>query len=176
MESRAHRPGWDAEHLGNLSQGVAHEVVQDEDRPFVRCEPSEPAIELVAIRDAEKIVWSRFLIVRQEPQLCDAASFANRLADAYVGEEPVDPGLEPVRIAEARKVTPGDHQRVLQSILGPIDVPEDPLCDREEPVTVQTNQVDERRLITALRRLDEIAIHRSHPISTPVGGVIHLYR
>ena len=75
----------------------------------------------------------------------------------------MDPGVEAVRIAEARKVTPGDHQRVLQGILGPIDVPEDPLCDREEPVAMHADQVDECRLVPALRRLDEIAIHRPHP-------------
>ena len=46
----------------------------------------------------------------------------------------MDPRVEPVRIAEAREVTPGDHQRVLQSVLGPVDVAEDALRDREEPV------------------------------------------
>ena len=49
-------------------------------------------------------------------------------------KESVDPRVEAVRIAEARKVAPGDHQRVLQGVLGPIDVAEDPLCDPEEAV------------------------------------------
>jgi hypothetical protein len=82
--------------------------------------------------------------------------------DADVGEQAVDPGVEPVRIAEARKVTPGDHQRILQGILGPIDIPEDPVRDREESVTAELDQIDECRLITALCRLDEVAIHRHH--------------
>ena len=72
----------------------------------------------------------------------------------------MDPGVEPVRIAEARQVTPGDHQRVLQGILGPIDIPKDPLGDREEPVTARVDQGHEGRLVTRLRMLDEIAIHR----------------
>ena len=72
----------------------------------------------------------------------------------------MDPGVEPVRIAEARQVTPGDHQRVLQGILGPVDIPEDPMRDREEPAAAEADQVDERRLIASLCRLDEIAIHR----------------
>ena len=32
------------------------------------------------------------------------------------------------------QVTPGDHQSVLEGVLGPIDIPQDPLRDREEPV------------------------------------------
>ncbi len=72
----------------------------------------------------------------------------------------MDPGVEPVRIAEARQVTPGDHQRVLQGILGPVDIPEDPLGDREEPVATRPDQGHEGRLVARLRLLDEIAIHR----------------
>jgi hypothetical protein len=41
---------------------------------------------------------------------------------------------------------------------------------------VQTDQIDECRLVSTLRRLHEIAIHRPHPVGTPIGGVNHLYR
>jgi hypothetical protein len=61
-------------------------------------------------------------------------ALASCLLDADVREQPVDPRVEPVRIAEAREVTPGDHQRVLQSVLGPVDVAEDALCDGEEAI------------------------------------------
>jgi hypothetical protein len=82
----------------------------------------------------------------------------------------VDPGVEAVRIAEARKVTPGDHQRVLEGILGPIDIAEDPLRDLEEPVAARSNQIDECPLVTALRRLDEVAIHCRPTGLTPIGA------
>lgn len=71
----------------------------------------------------------------------------------------MDPGVESVRIAEVRQVSPGDHQRVLQGILGPIDVAEDPLCDREEPVTPNADQVDVRLPIPVPCHLDEVTIH-----------------
>jgi hypothetical protein len=103
-------------------------------------------------------------------------AFPGGLGDANVGEEAVNPRVEPVRIAEARKVTPGDHQRVLQSIFGPIHIPEDSVRDREEPVTTELDQIDERRLVTVLRRYDEVAIHLTTIEVTPVGGVFHLYR
>jgi hypothetical protein len=65
--------------------------------------------------------------------------------------------------AEARQVTPGDHQRILQGILGPVDVPEDPVGEGEEPIAAGTNQVDERRLVASLRRLDEVAVLAAPP-------------
>jgi hypothetical protein len=76
----------------------------------------------------------------------------------------MDPGIESVRIAEVPQVTPGDHQCVLQGILGPIDIPEDALRDREEPVTARLHQIDECRLVATLRRLDEVAVHPHHRV------------
>ena len=83
------------------------------------------------------------------------------------------PCVEAVRIAESSQVTPGDHQRILQGILGPIDVAEDPVREREEPVAGRADEVDERRLVAALGRFDEgaIAIHRL-PLLTSVGDVV----
>ena len=49
----------------------------------------------------------------------------------------MEPGVEPVRIAEPGKVAPGDHQRFLHGILGPVDVAKDPLGDREEAVAAR---------------------------------------
>jgi hypothetical protein len=176
VESRADRPRRDAEHLGDLRRGVSHEVMQDKDRPLVRREPPEAAIQLVSIGDAEEVVRCRRSLERKDSEVGRVTALARRLRDADVGQETMDPGVEPVRIAEATKVTPGDHQRVLHGILGPIDIPEDPLCDREEAIAARTHQVDECRLVAALRCLDEVAIHRPDPVSTPIGDVGHLYR
>ncbi len=74
-----------------------------------------------------------------------------------------EPGVETVRIAESTQVTPGDHQRVLDGILGPIDIAEDPMRGRVQPVDPGTHQVDKRRLIPVLCRLDEVAVHVSAP-------------
>ena len=106
----------------------------------------------------------------------DSAALARCLPDAHVGQDAVEPGAEPVRIAEAREVTPGDHQRVLQSILGSVDVPKDPVRNREAAVAMKAYQVDECLLVAALGRYDEIPIH-SHPSGlAPVGGAFLPYR
>jgi hypothetical protein len=51
MQSRAGRPGRDAEGLGNLGRGQPEVVMQDEERPLIRRQSSEAALELVSIRD-----------------------------------------------------------------------------------------------------------------------------
>lgn len=87
-------------------------------------------------------------------------------------EESPEPRVEAVRIAEATQVTPGDHQRILQGILGPIDVAKDPLSDREEVVDPRADQVDIRVPIAPSCRLDEISIHREF-LAAPGGGAVH---
>ena len=86
------------------------------------------------------------------------------MRDAHVREQPLGPRVESVRIAEVGQVTPGDHQRVLHGILGPIDVAEDPVGDREQPVAARADQVDECRLVAPLRSFDELAVHGHPPV------------
>ena len=87
-------------------------------------------------------------------------------------EGPVQPDLEPLRIAEPRQLTPGDHQRLLHDILGSAEVAEDPLRERDEPVAVRTGQDGERLPVPTTRLLNEVAIHVPpslgwHPAGTP---------
>ena len=160
METGADGPGREAKHLGDLAGLVAHEVAEHEDRPFVGGEPPKATVELVAIGHAEELVGTRWVVDGEHMEVRRSPSLAAGLGDADVREEPVDPGIEAIGIAEVRQVTPGDHERILKGILRSIDVAEDPIGDREETVATALDQVDERRLISALGRLDEVAIHR----------------
>ena len=73
-------------------------------------------------------------------------------------EGPVQPDVEPIRIAEPRQLTPGDHQRLLHGILGSAEVAEDPLRERDQPVAVRTGH-GERLPVPTPRLLNEVAIH-----------------
>ena len=89
-----------------------------------------------------------------------AASVPTSVLDAHVREHSLDPEVEPVRIAEVRQITPGDHQCVLQGILGPVDVVKDSSGDREQAIDARADQVHEGDLVTTLRRDHELSIHR----------------
>jgi hypothetical protein len=145
--------------------------VQNEERPWFGRQPSEPAIELVAVGDGQEGVGSGRPVGRQRPKIHDATSLARRLADADMDDELRQPGVEAIRIAEAPQVTPGDHQRILKGILGSIDISRDPVGDREEPTRPRLDQVDECRPIRALRRIDEISIHHRPRVPPGVGVV-----
>ena len=150
-------------------------MAKDEDRAFLGDEPSESTIQLVTIGNGEKVVRRPRRVDREHANVGESASLTAGVGDADIRKDPMDPGVESVRIAEVRQVPPGDHQRVLQGILGPIDIPKDPVRDRIEAITARANKIDECRLITALCRLDEVAIHRPLPAWTSIGDAVHLY-
>ena len=82
----------------------------------------------------------------------------------------MEPGVEAVRIAESGQVTPGDHQRFLHGILGPIDVAEDPVGEREEAVATNADQVGICLPVPLPCGLDEISVHRLLPRWRPAGA------
>ena len=63
---------------------------------------------------------------------------------AGVDERSLEPGVEPLRIAEAGQLAPGDHQRLLHRVLGEVDVAEDAARDPEEQVPTRAGQDGER--------------------------------
>ena len=159
MESGTRSASRDAEGLGDLRRRVSEVVVQHEDRPLFGRQPAEPTLEQVPIGHREELIGSGRSVDRQDPKVRGPMSLAHSLGDTDIDEEALEPRIEAVRIAEAPKVTPGDHKRVLEGILGPIDVAEDPLGGREEVVLANADQVDIRRPIPVPCRLDEIAVH-----------------
>ena len=162
----------DAEDLGDLGRVTALEVVEHEQGALLRRQAAEAPLELVAVGDAQEVVGRGRDVHRQDAQVRDAATLALRLGEARADDEAVEPGVEAVRIAEPGQVTPGDDQRFLQGILGPIDVAEDPLGERVEAVAPHPDQVGIRLPVTVPCRLDEFAIHRACFSLAPRGGAV----
>ena len=97
-----------------------------------------------------------------------------RFSVAGIHEQALQPGIETVRIAEARQLTPRDHQRLLHGILGPSDISQDPTGDRHEPIATRADQDGKRLPIPALRLLDEVAIQSIVPPGVH-GDAVRLY-
>ena len=171
VESGAGRAGRDAEDLRDLGWLVPGVVAQREDCALLWVETSEAAFELVSIRERQEIVVPRRYVDRQDAKVGHEPALAHRLVDGGPDDETVQPRVEPVRIAECGQIAPGDHQCFLHRILGPVDIAEDPLREREEPVTTRADQVGVCLPIPVLGRLDEIAIHGPIP-SAPSGGAV----
>lgn len=172
METGARSTRRDAEDLRDLARCVPLVVMQDEDRPLIGRKTLEATFQLVAIGQRQQLIGRGRSVDGQDAEIGHATTLAGRVIDAFTDDDASEPGVETVRIAEPAQVSPGDHQRILQGILGPIDVAKDPLCEREQGVDARMHQVDECRPIASLRRTDQVAIHvlvpRWHTSGVPV--------
>ena len=96
-------------------------------------------------------------------------SFAARFSVAGVDEEPVGPGLEPVRILQSGKVLPRVEQCSLRRVLCQVRVAQDPPRNRMEVVAHAFDQGVERRFVAVHRSLDESPLHPSPLVDPSVG-------
>ena len=125
----------------------------------------EAALELVAIDDRARVVRRRRLIGRQETEVGRPAAGPAGLGVAGAHEEPVRPGVKARRVAELGKVPPDGQQRLLRRILGEVDVAQDPVRHRVEPVAGGDGEAREGLLVTVLRPDHEIGIHTLPPVA-----------
>jgi len=172
VETGTGRADRDTEDLGDLGRFAALEVAQHEQRPLLRCETTEAPLELIPIGDAKVVIAGGGDVHGQDVKVGNEAALTRRLGQARADDEAMEPRVESVRIAEAPQVTPCDHQRFLQGILGPIGVAEDPLRERVEAVATNADQVGVGLPVTVPCRLDEIAIHGSVPRLRPAGAPV----
>ena len=71
----------------------------------------------------------------------------------------MDPRLEAVGFPQVRDPAPGEHEGVLQRVLGETRVAQDPLGHRVERVADLVHQDGERLTIAPTGLLDEVSIH-----------------
>ena len=81
----------------------------------------------------------------------------------------MDPGLESVGIPELGQPAPGEHEGVLQRVLGEARVAQDPAGDRVERVADLVHQDRERLSISLAGPLDQVSIHLDLRRSRPSG-------
>jgi hypothetical protein len=167
METRSGRPRGDAEQFGNLDEGQPEVVVKDEDGPLLHREMSVRSLELVAIGDRSGLVGGRWTVEGQDSDIGAPRLGPLRLVVTRVDENAVDPCFEAIRVAKMRKTPPGEDKGVLQSVLGPTAVAQDPEGHRVEDVADLVHQDRERLPIAPTGLLDEVSIHPRPPSPQP---------
>jgi hypothetical protein len=83
-----------------------------------------------------------------------------------MNEDPMDPRFELLGIPEPGQSPPGEHEGVLQRVLGETRVAQDPVGNRVERVTDLVHQDGERLAISLPGPLDEVSIHPRPPVAT----------
>jgi hypothetical protein len=173
IERSPHRPGApmeprfggtdrNSQDVGYCREGEALHVMEDDDGALFDTEVAERAGELVAFDEGRELIGPRAIVERDVVYLDGSApSFALRLAMAGANEEPVQPGLKAIRVAEGSEVAPGGDERLLGSVRCAIAVAQDQVGDRPEPVDRSTRQIIERAAIAGHRLFHETTVHRT---------------
>ena len=172
MQAGPDGPFGDVKGAGDLDRIEPQVMAQDQDGPLIRREAAEAAIEKVTIEDALRVVRPDRPVDRQGADVRGVSSDAAVVLVAVIDEESGQPRLEASRIAETGQLTPGDHQRVLDRILGSFVVAQDPSRDPEQSVTARACQGGERLPVTALGCDDKLRIH-DPPCWPLVGSGVH---
>jgi hypothetical protein len=93
----------------------------------------------------------------------DLSGWANgavrRASLSSVHEDPMDPGLEAIGVPELGQPAPGEHERVLQNVLGESRVAQDPVGNGVERIADLMHQDCECLSIAMPSPLDEVSIH-----------------
>lgn len=134
--------------------------MDDEDRPLVRRQSSEPAIELVPDRElAARVRWS----LEVEDRHVDPGHLVTTLParDPVAGthEQPMQPGIEPIRVADSPDVEPCGRERVLHGVARPIVVADDEPSGPVETRDRSGRERGERFVVAGLRLEDEVPLH-----------------
>ena len=87
------------------------------------------------------------------------ASDPARLIDAGADEQPMEPGVEAVGIAERGQITPGADERVLDGVLGLVGIPEDEPGGAIQSGDRGACQLGEGVMIALPRSLHEVSLH-----------------
>jgi hypothetical protein len=133
--------------------------MEDEGAPLIWLQALETPIELIVLADQSGVIASR----RLEPDHADLwlmPAPTPRLVRARPDEQSMQPGLPAIRVAQQWQTLPGSNQRVLHGVLRLVGITEHEAGRREKPGGSRSREGFERLVVAALRRLDEIALHR----------------
>lgn len=142
-------------HLGQRHPQV---VVEDDNRAAIRAEVPEGAIEEIAVDDVAAEVGDDRGVQRGQLDLSQPPLAAAGKIHAGVHEQPMEPGIEPVRVAQRWQVSPGSDHRLLDRVPCEVVVAEDQAGGRVQARDRPTGQRREGVMIASLCSLDETSL------------------
>ena len=153
-------PDGDLERIGRLAQRQADVEMQDQDRSLRVVEAPQPSFELIAVGELRHAIGlGRF--DRHDGELRAPPAPVAPDVGARANEQPVQPGIEPLDVAQRRQVPPGSHQCFLGCILRKFGVAQDEASDPVQPIDGATSQDAEGLVVSASRPVDECRLHVS---------------
>ena len=168
-ESGLRRPEGNAEVFGDLGHGQPEGVMENENGPLLRRKSPEAAVQLVAIVDPQKLVGGGRCVRLEQDDIGREVPAPSRFRVAGVDENPVEPCLEPIEVAQSGEVPPHLDEGYLDRVLGEVGVAQDPMGDEDAAVADLTNQGAEGLLVALPRLVHDRSEHRVPLFSAPEG-------
>jgi hypothetical protein len=167
MEPRLRCPDGDLQRDGHICEWETHVEVEDEDRSLSGGQSAQSPLELVTVFQlGGAIGLGRFSANDRDFGPPPPAVAGN--VGARMQREPVEPGIEPVDIAQGRQIAPRTHQRVLCGILREVSVAEDQAGDGVQPIDGSASEHRERLAISTSSTLHKLGVHTGSLVERPI--------
>ena len=128
-------------------------------RPVVGVEVAHATLDLVPVGRGRLGVGHRQGVDLGKHDLDASALGGPELIAAGVEEQPVQPGLEAIGVAQGGQVPPAADERLLDGVLGAIGVPQDESRGGVHAADRGACQHGEGVMIALLRSLHEVSLH-----------------
>ena len=141
--------------------------MKNEDGPLLRRKASEATVQLVPVVDPQKLIGGGRSVRLEQDDIGREVPATSRLGVAGVDENPVEPCLESIEIAQSGEVPPDLDEGYLDRVLGEVGVAQDPMGDEDAAVADLTNQGAEGLLVALPRLVHDRSEHRVPLFSAP---------
>ena len=136
--------------------------MQDDDRPASLVKPAQDAIDERSLGDRIREVGDGGLDELEDLDLDRPPSPTAHLVEAGIDGQSVDPGVEPLGVAEAPQVAPGPEQGLLDGVARELAVSKDQASGRVQPSDRSTDELSEGVMIALPRAFHERSLVHGH--------------
>ena len=168
MEARFRGPQRDPHRCGGVRERQAEVVVKDDHGAVFRLEMADATLDQVAVGRGRLGVRHRERMDLGELDLDASALGRPELIAAGVEEEPVEPRLEAIGVAQAGQVPPAPDERLLDGVLRAVGIPEDESGRGVQSTDRGACQQGEGVMIALPRPLHEVSLHVALVSARPV--------
>jgi hypothetical protein len=159
MEARFRGPKRDPHGCGGVRQWQAEVVMKDEHCSLIGLEVADATFDQIPVGRGRLRVRHGEWMDLGKLDLDPVALGGPELITAGVEEDPVQPRVEAIDVAQAGQVPPAADERLLDGILCPVRVLEDESGRRVQPTARGASQHREGVMIAPARPLHEVSLH-----------------
>ena len=153
-------PDGRAKSVGQPVDGQVGIEVEDEDRPLRHGERPQATLQLVPVGEIGRAIRLARLVAQERDRALPAPAVA-RGRRAGIDHQPVQPGIEPLDVAQRRQVPPGVQHRFLDGVLGEIGIAQDQAGDRVQSIDAAGGERGEGLSVPTPCPCHQLCLHAS---------------